>query len=256
MTYKLKGIIEELYKDILVLESKLEIIFKRKAYKFYQKKFNDALRDMRILKLRLEKEASLVKKSDVGVAVKDIIDLLNKLTEQTPLINENVSDLINDLHLKLQEINVSLEDTEEDLERIYGISNHFDFYLDIKEVINQASNNVFIVDSWIDGDLLEVYLKNINPSLNIRILTNSNNGKGNFLKVGNMFKAQYKNFETKESPNIHDRAIFCDDNMGWVMGQSIKDAAKNKPTYLIRLDNSDKLKNIYEKIWNFSRKII
>jgi len=257
MVAKLKHILEELHISISELEPKLEIIFKRKSYKFYQRKFSNAIREMRILKLRLEKEVQSIKDSDLDYSIKNIISLLEKLIEQTPLIKEEVLELIDELHIKLQEINLFLEDMDEDLESIYDLGSHFDFYLDIKEIINQATQNVFIIDSWIDGDLLEVYLKKVNPLLNMRILTNSNNGKGNFLKIGNIFKSQYKNFETRESPNIHDRAIFCDDgDKGWVMGQSIKDAAKNKPTYLIKLKNPRKLNNIYDKIWNISKKIL
>ena len=36
---------------------------------------------------------------------------------------------------------------------------------------------------------------------------------------------------------------------GWVIGQSIKDAAKKKPTYIIQHDEP-LMRNIYEDIWN------
>ena len=50
---------------------------------------------------------------------------------------------------------------------------------------------------------------------------------------------------------MHDRVIFIDEYVCWLIGQSIKDAAKAKPTYLVPLPPdvvSDKLSN-YENIW-------
>ena len=80
---------------------------------------------------------------------------------------------------------------------------------------------------------------------------------GNFIKLGRMFKGQQKGtFEVRESLYIHDRGIFIDSNEGWVMGQSIKDGAKNKPTYLIKLRNPNKLREIYEGMWKSSKKIV
>ena len=38
--------------------------------------------------------------------------------------------------------------------------------------------------------------------------------------------------ELKKTKKIHDRVIFIDNMACWVVGQSLKDAAKAKPTYL------------------------
>ena len=58
--------------------------------------------------------------------------------------------------------------------------------------------------------------------------------------------------EVKTSGEIHDRVLFIDDLSCWVMGQSIKDAAKAKPTYLLPLpaDISTLKLSHYELIWN------
>ena len=58
--------------------------------------------------------------------------------------------------------------------------------------------------------------------------------------------------QAKRSPAIHDRVIIIDDTACWVLGQSIKDAAKNKPTYIAPLPSDVvTLKEAhYEKIWN------
>jgi hypothetical protein len=57
--------------------------------------------------------------------------------------------------------------------------------------------------------------------------------------------------EVRSSQKIHDRVIFIDGRSCWVLGQSIKDAAKTKPTYLAPLsaDTSQLKKAEYEQIW-------
>ena len=147
---------------------------------------------------------------------------------------------------------IEFEDsTEEIIERIYDKGSRFDFHLDLKTIFKNGKIEIFIVDSWVNEDLLEIYLKNLSFNIKIRILC-GDKPKENFVKVGNMFNLQYKSLEVRESQDVHDRAIFCDEH-GYVLGQSIKDAAKSKPTYLIKLKEPKKLKDIYEKIWITSK---
>ena len=48
------------------------------------------------------------------------------------------------------------------------------------------------------------------------------------------------------------------DQRGWVIGQSIKDAAKTKPTYLIELNEPSLTasRDAHEKIWKDAKSII
>ena len=59
------------------------------------------------------------------------------------------------------------------------------------------------------------------------------------------------NFELKTSKEVHDRHVFVD-GRGWIIGQSIKDAAKKKPTYMIEIGSSAiaAMQTIYEGIWS------
>ena len=72
------------------------------------------------------------------------------------------------------------------------------------------------------------------------------------------FVAQSKmNLESRRSDRIHDRVIFLDERSCWVLGQSIKDAAESKVTYLAPLDGeTTQLKrDFYEQIWADARPI-
>jgi hypothetical protein len=69
---------------------------------------------------------------------------------------------------------------------------------------------------------------------------------------------QYGNvLEMRKSSSLHDRVIFIDGYVCWLIGQSIKDAAKAKPTYLVQLPPDvvpEKLHN-YEGIWISATKL-
>jgi hypothetical protein len=58
-------------------------------------------------------------------------------------------------------------------------------------------------------------------------------------------------FEVRSSNEVHDWVIFVDDRC-WVIGQSIKDAAKKELTYTVEYSGAASMKGIYEPIWNNS----
>jgi hypothetical protein len=62
--------------------------------------------------------------------------------------------------------------------------------------------------------------------------------------------AKSRPLELRSSADIHDRTVFVDQR-GWVIGQSIKDAAKKKPTYMIELDEPllTASRDAYSRIW-------
>jgi hypothetical protein len=63
--------------------------------------------------------------------------------------------------------------------------------------------------------------------------------------------------QIKKTRAVHDRVIFIDGYVCWVLGQSLKDAAKAKPTYLVPLSPDvipAKLEE-YEQIWDSANEI-
>jgi hypothetical protein len=69
--------------------------------------------------------------------------------------------------------------------------------------------------------------------------------------------AKSRRLELRSSADVHDRAVFLDQR-GWVIGQSIKDAARKKPTYMIELDEPllNAVRNIYNGIWAVAAVVI
>ena len=145
-------------------------------------------------------------------------------------------------------------DIKQAQEIIYSKGHAYDFYNDIKQLLVAAEKSVFIVDSWVDEDLFDVYIKKLRPKIDLKILIGSTISS-DFIKVARKFKVQYGNsFEIRKSNEFHDRVIFVDSS-SWVFGQSLKGAGK-KPTYLIQIKKVPELKEIYDTIWNSSEKIL
>ena len=197
----------------------------------------------------------ITKKTEI---LKELNNFLSIFLSKEKPSKGDCEELIGDIDRKIQDIELNIEQNFLE-ERIYDKGSRFDFHIDIKDIIKATKRELFIIEPYVEDHLLEITLKGADNSLNIRVITNSNNMKfsGNFIKLGRMFKGQQKGtFEVRESLYIHDRGIFIDSNEGWVMGQSIKDGAKNKPTYLIKLRNPNKLREIYEGMWKSSKKIV
>jgi len=246
---------ENIFKD---LKEKIEnyrvslVNLKEHKYnKFYKNKFNEAIKKLNQLKLEILRNRNLIKNKNLKL-LKDEIEELLKI--------KNISDR----ERRLEEIESNLDNfvTKDNgsnifiVEKFYDKGEQYDFYSDIKEMLSEAKKRIFIVDSYLDEDLLDIYFKKMPSNVDIDILTNSNTPKGNFPKIARMFARKHKaKFETRESPLCHDRAIFIDEH-GWVIGQSIKDLAKNKPSYLRKLDSPERLEKFFKALYVNAKKVI
>lgn len=127
----------------------------------------------------------------------------------------------------------------------YEPGQEYQFYRDLKIIVGFAERDLFIVDNYLDTELFDVYMENVNPAVTIRVLTGRVNDS---LRIVAEKFAKRGNFELRSSKDAHDRVTFADDRC-WVIGQSIKDAAKKKPTYIVEHSGAASMKGIYDAIW-------
>jgi len=138
-------------------------------------------------------------------------------------------------------------------EKVYPKGHIYDFYKDIRDITKDAKNEVFVIDSYVDEELFNLYLEKIPVGVRIRILTNS--PQGNFVTVAKKFKMKPDvDFEVRQSKDCHDRLFFID-NECWVMGQSVKDAGK-KPTYLVKIEAYDLFREVFNDLWKNASALI
>lgn len=168
---------------------------------------------------------------------------------------------IGDIYKKMREIDQMLLDAGfelpwEDLklapidygkeEKVYPKGHMYDFYKDIRDITKDVKNEVFVIDAYVDEELLNLYLEKIPLGVKIRILTNK--PQGNFITVAKKFKVKPNvDFQVRKSKDCHDRLFFID-NECWVIGQSVKDAGK-KPTYLVKIEGYDLFRKIFDDLW-------
>ena len=94
--------------------------------------------------------------------------------------------------------------------------------------------------------MFELYVDRIPQVAKVRILTKQ--PKSSVIVMGKA-KAKQRSLEITASNLVHDRHIFVD-GKGWMLGSSLKDAAKSKPTTLIQLQDAYKETfDLYETMW-------
>jgi len=138
----------------------------------------------------------------------------------------------------------------------FGAGDVYDFFKALNKVISSAERSIFIVDPYLDQSVFDHYLTTRADGVSVRLLLNHK--AQNLAPASEKYNAQHGNvLELRKSKTLHDRVIFIDGYVCWLIGQSIKDAAKAKPTYLVQLPPDvvpEKLQN-YEEIWSSATKL-
>jgi hypothetical protein len=158
--------------------------------------------------------------------------------------------------LRVQKFEVTLSSSIKELEAMlpeaevrgaYEAGDEYAFYEDLKGILAAAAHDVFVVDNYLDTQFFELYVHPIGPGVAIRILTDQ--VRGNLMAVANKY-ATRGNLELRSSAEVHDRHVFVD-GRGWMIGQSIKDAARRKPTYMVEIGAAliPTVRQTYEDIW-------
>ena len=136
---------------------------------------------------------------------------------------------------------------EEEIKGAYEPGEEYAFYKDLSSIVATATKDIFIVDAYLDEQVFNLYVAKVPDTATVRIL--SNKIGTNVDTVARMY-AKSRSLELRSSADVHDREVFLDQR-GWVIGQSIKDAARKKPTYLIELDEPSltAARDIHNRIW-------
>lgn len=156
-------------------------------------------------------------------------------------------------HNMLIKVQMAIEILNLDLKqfksKVYAGGEDYNLYMDLKEIIGAAKSKVFIIEPYADEDIFDLYLGKAKTGISIQFLTKKPSGK--LITVMNKFKRNpnYK-FDARRSDKFHDRVIFIDDIYCWVIGQSIRNAAKTMPTYLNPIESVSDMKKFYDDIWD------
>ena len=139
---------------------------------------------------------------------------------------------------------LELDLPEREILGVYEPGEEYEFYHDLKTILQMGTHDVFVIDPYADLNLFDIYAGGISRQAKFRLL--SNKIQSDVVAVAQMY-ASGGNFSLRSSDKIHDRVIFVDERV-WLAGQSIKDAAKKKPTYIVEHAES-LMRAVYEPIW-------
>jgi hypothetical protein len=142
----------------------------------------------------------------------------------------------------LAELEMDLPEAE--IAGVYSPGEEYEFYRDVKAILQSATNNVLIVDPYANVEIFDVYAAGISRAVKFRLLCAR--VPSDLLSIARKYAAG-GGFTLRTSDRIHDRVIFADDRV-WLAGQSLKDAAKQKPTYIVEHDFG-LMDSAYEPIW-------
>ena len=142
------------------------------------------------------------------------------------ITNQRFKELENDVTLlksKIENISNSLEDkTLKPKQGIFYDGQVFDAYIFVNDLLKLATNEIILIDNYIDETVFTIFSKY--PNIKVQIYT-SNITKQ--LKLDfEKYQTQYKNIELFEFKNSHDRFLIIDKKEVYHLGASLKDLGK------------------------------
>lgn len=155
-------------------------------------------------------------------------------------------DELEDYEMGGQYPDVNIDDMVHATPQVIGDDAEFEFYQRLHPHFENATDEVFIVDSFVDEELFKLYLAETSQDIEKRILMKK--PQGNFDAVAEKFtKNNNHRVEVRQHPECHDRLLFVDDRC-FAVGISIKDAGR-KPTYLVEFDSVENFREPWEELW-------
>jgi hypothetical protein len=113
-----------------------------------------------------------------------------------------------------------------------------------------------VVDPYLDDQVFDTYISGIGHSVTVKLLTTKTGDQ--FGPALDRYQAQHsQDIQARKSKSIHDRVVMIDGRSCWVLGQSINNAAKSKPTYIapLSLDTAAEKIRTYQGIWDESEPV-
>lgn len=140
------------------------------------------------------------------------------------------------------------ENVSEPAAKVYAPGGAFDVYQDLVKIIAAAKQSLFLVDPYADEEVFDLYLPRLAPGVSIRLLTGYPSTPLKRVATKFAYRPGVR-FEARATKAVHDRVIIVDSTDCWVLGQSIKDAAVTKPTYLLPVEAVKDMVDLYERAW-------
>ena len=126
----------------------------------------------------------------------------------------------------------------------------FQYFDEIRQIVEGARVEVFFVDPYLDGEFVSRYLPNVAQGVLIRLLAREK--LATLLPAVQLYRQQAAtNIEVRSVGGFHDRYLFVDRSACYHSGASFKDGAKTAPTTLTQVaDAFAPVLAMYEQLWS------
>jgi hypothetical protein len=131
----------------------------------------------------------------------------------------------------------------------------FDALAAVAKVLKTATQDVLIVDPYLDETVLTEFAGVMAAGVPLRLMADKKDHKGTLVTAAVRWVKQHASarplaVRLAAPRSLHDRAIFIDGRVAWTLTQSLKDLASRSPAEIIRSDDTAGLKiPAYESVW-------
>ena len=194
---------------------------------------------------------SAVLKSDIAVGIS--IRIMNSFVEMRKFLisNQQLFSRLDRVELKQLETDKKLEEVfsyiasnTEVKQKIFFDGQIYDAFSFIIDLIGKAQSKLILIDNYVDVNTLNMICKK-NTGVDVLIATS---GKGSLsTKDINKFNVQYPKLSVKTTTDFHERFLIIDDEEGYFIGASIKDAGK-KSFAITKIEDGKMVQNLINKV--------
>lgn len=142
------------------------------------------------------------------------------------------------------------------------VGDAFDAFASLAKILGTATNDVLIVDPYMDETVLTEFSGSLSEQVSLRLMSDLASYKVTLnpaaIKWGQQYGATRPlQVRLSQPKTLHDRAIFIDHKIAWTLTQSLKDFAKRSPAEIVRADDTAGLKiAAYEELWTFAQVVV
>lgn len=130
-----------------------------------------------------------------------------------------------------------------------GQGSVFDYFDEVRKVIEMAKIDLFFVDPYLDAEFVSRYLPHASAGVSVRLLARER--MATLLPAVTLLRQQTGlAVEVRSADAFHDRYVFIDRSECYQSGASFKDGAKKAPTTLTQIiDAFGAVFATYEQKW-------
>lgn len=159
-----------------------------------------------------------------------------------PLLLKGSSNKLIDILLQVKS---SLENNSKDESGFFVDNSNFDATLAIRNLIQQATIELIIIDGYIGADTLKI-ISSKNVSCSVKLLTDKRSKTQELEHLVKTFNKQFGNLEVRYTSAFHDRYIIIDNSSFYSVGASLKDVG-NKTFSIVKMNETTLTKPLIDK---------